>query len=364
MEATSRRVGDRRGLNSASQSFTWTVTGTLPFPVAWIRPGPWWPPRRARRPGSLPARRVNRKYSWNFGDGCGHALVEQRQREPRVLCAGHPYVVTVTARDDLGAGQLPVSCSRCTWRAHGKATASSSIAGRPGPAAERGSGREPGQQLRSRSLTRARRRASPRSRRAPCPGMSRSPPTDGFWITNSRPSTITLVDPTTLAVAGTIGLPRASQPHGIAMSPDGKTAYVALEATGQVMKYDTATLSRGDRGNVGPNPGILPCSGWNRGPGVAIHHAAAARRVHLDGVLPNGQRREDRRRAGHPQCGNARSDEDGRARAQHSARYGALGARRSKLPGARQRCRPMAHRPGCRPSGTTSCVAQRRDGLP
>ena len=62
-----------------------------------------------------------------------------------------------------------------------------------------------------------------------------------------------MIDPATRTVARTLAMPRASMPFGIAMSPTGNRAYVALEAGGEVLEYDTATYAMLRRLAVGQN---------------------------------------------------------------------------------------------------------------
>jgi YVTN family beta-propeller protein len=57
-----------------------------------------------------------------------------------------------------------------------------------------------------------------------------------IWATNKGAATISVIDPGTLTVARTIALPRASQPFGVVFA--GNAAFVALEATGTVLKLD------------------------------------------------------------------------------------------------------------------------------
>ena len=66
--------------------------------------------------------------------------------------------------------------------------------------------------------------------------------------------TISLIDPTSLTVVQTLTLPFASQPFGIAFAPTGGVAFVALEATGRVLKLDAATGAVLGTVDVGPNP--------------------------------------------------------------------------------------------------------------
>lgn len=71
------------------------------------------------------------------------------------------------------------------------------------------------------------------------------------WVVNRDDASITEVGASTLAPVRTIALPRASQPYGLVTGADG-TAYVALEALGQVLKLNAtggvlATLATGER---------------------------------------------------------------------------------------------------------------------
>lgn len=66
-------------------------------------------------------------------------------------------------------------------------------------------------------------------------------PDGRVWVSNKKSATLTIVSPSTLAVAATVTLPRASQPHGLAFAPGGAAAYVVLEATGQLLKLNPST---------------------------------------------------------------------------------------------------------------------------
>jgi YVTN family beta-propeller protein len=65
-----------------------------------------------------------------------------------------------------------------------------------------------------------------------------------LWVTNKRGASISVVDPGTRTVVRTLALPRASQPFGVAMSPTAATAFVALEAGGQVLRFDTTSYAQ------------------------------------------------------------------------------------------------------------------------
>jgi YVTN family beta-propeller protein len=66
-------------------------------------------------------------------------------------------------------------------------------------------------------------------------------PNGNVWVANKGAATISVINPNTLAVAQTIALPFASQPYGVAFSPAGGSAYVALEGSGRLLKLDAAS---------------------------------------------------------------------------------------------------------------------------
>jgi YVTN family beta-propeller protein len=73
-----------------------------------------------------------------------------------------------------------------------------------------------------------------------------------IWVANKQSATISIINPTSLTVVQTLVLPRASQPHGLIFSPNGNSAYVALEATGQIVKFDNQGVQLATL-NVGSN---------------------------------------------------------------------------------------------------------------
>ncbi|MEM7257828.1 MAG: discoidin domain-containing protein, partial [Pseudomonadota bacterium] len=71
------------------------------------------------------------------------------------------------------------------------------------------------------------------------------------WVVNRRSASISVVNAQTLTVEDTLALPPASQPYGIVF--DNTHAYVALEATGELVKLATdGTVTNASA--VGPNP--------------------------------------------------------------------------------------------------------------
>ena len=65
------------------------------------------------------------------------------------------------------------------------------------------------------------------------------------WVANKGAASLSLINTSTLAIAQTIALPPASQPFGVVAAADG-SAFVALEATGRVLKISPAGATQAD----------------------------------------------------------------------------------------------------------------------
>jgi YVTN family beta-propeller protein len=243
------------GVNSATASFTWTITGaptlSVSVPLA---------PAATQAGGTATftaatANGINPRYKWNFGDGSAETAYSTSPTATHTYTAPGLYLVTVTAIDDRGVEQrasvlqpiyLPLTAQ--------KPSASSNIA------FETRSGNNPRVWVVNQdndtvsvfdAVTRGKVAevavgAAPRSVAVASNGM--------LWVANKQSATISVIDPGTLAVGRTIALPRGSQPFGIAMAPAGGAALVALEATGQVLKFDTASYAQTGSAAVGGNP--------------------------------------------------------------------------------------------------------------
>ena len=79
-------------------------------------------------------------------------------------------------------------------------------------------------------------------------------PNGQIWVTNKKSATISRISPNSLSLTSTIPLPRASQPHGIAFSPTGNSAYTTLEATGKLVALNPTTGATTATTDLGPNP--------------------------------------------------------------------------------------------------------------
>jgi YVTN family beta-propeller protein len=86
-------------------------------------------------------------------------------------------------------------------------------------------------------------------------------PNGEIWVTNKQSGTLSVISPSTLVVTRTLNLPFASQPFGIAMAPTGGFAYVALEATGKLLKLDVASYLQVGGVDVGANPRHVSVNG-------------------------------------------------------------------------------------------------------
>ena len=75
---------------------------------------------------------------------------------------------------------------------------------------------------------------------------------DGLvWVTSRDAATLSLIDPTSLAVTGTVRLPAATQPFGIVIAPTDGSAWVTLQATGELVRVDATCKILTDRIAVG-----------------------------------------------------------------------------------------------------------------
>ena len=86
-------------------------------------------------------------------------------------------------------------------------------------------------------------------------------PDGRIWVTNKGAATVSVLSPSTLAVVQTIALPRASQPHGLVFTPGGSSAWVVLEASGQLLKLDATSGAVQGQVAVGANARHVSMSG-------------------------------------------------------------------------------------------------------
>ncbi len=243
------------GYNSASTTFTWTVSassggfllGTPPQPAPTVAGA-------AARFG-VAAIGGSLRYSWNFGDGTAASAWSSTSAASHVYAQPGVYYATVTVQDTAGNEQRATVMHRAYLATTARAPVQSGpllLEPRAGantrlwvanPDADTVSVFD--------SATRAKLAeiavgSSPRTLALAGDGS--------VWVVNKGSGSISVVSAGSLAVMRTIALPRASQPHGIAMAWAHGHALVALEATGQLLKINTSTDATAATLPVGTNP--------------------------------------------------------------------------------------------------------------
>ena len=192
-------------------------------------------------------------YSWNFGDGSAVTAAAATPSVTHVFSAAGVYSVTLTVRWSNGtvssrsflqavAGAIttvkPVASSATALEPRTNTSARLWVAN---PDADTVAVVDTANNMRVAEIAVG---SSPRS-------VAIAP--DGrVWVTNKGASTISIINPGSLSVAATVSLPRASQPHGLVFAPGG-SAFVVLEATGQLLKLDPANGAMQATLGVGAN---------------------------------------------------------------------------------------------------------------
>jgi YVTN family beta-propeller protein len=76
--------------------------------------------------------------------------------------------------------------------------------------------------------------------------------TTRVYVTNSKGDDVTVIDPATMKVVGSIKV--GANPHGIVASPDRRTLYISVEGTDELVAVDAATNQVKARTKVGRAP--------------------------------------------------------------------------------------------------------------
>ncbi len=180
---------------------------------------------------------LNPQYRWNFGDGSPDTAFSSSPTTTHAFPIPGRYAITVTVRDDTGrevtasyhqAVHAPLTAAR--------PTASSSIAYESKGTNSRVWVVNPDNDSVSvfHTLSYA-KLAEVNVGRAPR-SLALAP--DGrVWVANTESATLTILR-TNFTVAQTISLPRGSRPFGVVFDPAGLNAYVALEASGKILKLN------------------------------------------------------------------------------------------------------------------------------
>ena len=241
------------GINSATVNLVWTVNAsgslvltTVPKPSASLAGGSVTFTAGATGTGV--------QYQWRFGDGTADTPWSAAGSVSHTYAQPGTYVVTLLVRDSAGNQQsrsfmqtvylpataaVPTSSSTLLWEQPASGNARLWVVNPDNDSVSVFD-----------AVTRARLAevavgTSPRAIARAANGL--------LWVSNKRSASISVIDPATRTVTRTIALPRASQPHGLAMTPGGALAYVALEASGQLLRLDTASYAQTAALAVGPH---------------------------------------------------------------------------------------------------------------
>lgn len=192
------------------------------------------------------------RYRWNFGDGTSEVNSNSPSVSHRFTAPGR-YTVTLVATDRNGSS----ATRRLTHLVYPVLTNNAARNSQPVITVVNGSSEQiwsvnPDQDtvsvfdLTSRAkLAEVAVGDSPRT-------LSLAP--DGrVWVANKHSATLSIVSPINYSVV-TRNFPRGSQPHGVVHSPDGATAWVALEARGEVAQLNPTTGANLGRYDVGEGP--------------------------------------------------------------------------------------------------------------
>ena len=240
------------GIATAAVSFAWTIRTALTLPALTGTPLPG---------GNAVALTItgtggtNTRYTWSFGDGTPDSAWSTSGSVSHVFPAPGRYLVTVTAQDDTGR-----AVTSSFWQVihapltAGRPAASSALAYVPRTG---GTARvwvvnpdaDTVTVLDAVTGARVSEIAVPAGPR--CVALA---PDGRVWITSSDASSVSIVNATTFAIERTIALPRGAGPFGLAFQPTGGSAWLVLEATGQLLRLDAVTGAIASTLAVGPNP--------------------------------------------------------------------------------------------------------------
>lgn len=97
--------------------------------------------------------------------------------------------------------------------------------------------------------------------------------TTRVYVTNSKGDDVTVIDPATMKVVGSIKV--GDNPHGVVLSPDRRTLYISVEGTDELVAVDTATNRVTARTKVGRAPNEVSITRDGRQVFVPLRNDAA-----------------------------------------------------------------------------------------
>ena len=79
-------------------------------------------------------------------------------------------------------------------------------------------------------------------------------PDGRVWVTNHGSDTLNIINEGSLTVEDIVSLPSGSRPFGLVFDPNGSSGFVALQATGLLVKLNPSNGTQTGSVNVGPHP--------------------------------------------------------------------------------------------------------------
>jgi YVTN family beta-propeller protein len=240
------------GYASASTSFTWTVLGPVPQVVS--LPAPVTTSGSTVTYNPVISNGANAQYSWNFGDGSGDSAYAANAGISHVFAAPGVYAVTLSIRSVDGQ----ISTQRFSQAIYASgptalARASSTVMLEPRSGASTRLWVVNSDNDSVSVFDTANNAKLAEIAVGSAPRTLALAPDGRVWVVNKQGTSISIVSASSLTVAQTLSLPRASQPHGIVFSPAG-SAFVTLEATGQLLKLNGSSGATLGTLAVGTNP--------------------------------------------------------------------------------------------------------------
>jgi YVTN family beta-propeller protein len=245
---------------NAGTSFTWTVESSAPPKVSSL-PAPLATDGKTVHYAPVISG-GSATYRWNFGDGTAETEASSSPDLSHTYSAAGVYTVTLTITASDGTSSTYTFLQAVGSGTSGTpAHASSNIILVPvsGAAAELWVANQDNDSVSVFNTANGAKLAeipvgtSPRSLALAGDGR--------IWVVNKYSASITIISRTSLSVVQSISLPRASQPFGIVFSPIDGSAFVSLEATGQLLKISGTSFIVTDKLAVGANPRQLAMNG-------------------------------------------------------------------------------------------------------
>lgn len=227
------------GAPSSIITFPWTIatefslslTGNLPKPAG-----------SAVALAAASAGGVNPVYSWSFGDGTPDSLFSPLPSVSHTFPGPGRYLVTVTVKDDLGR----VRSKSFRQAIHAPLTSTKPATSAAIAYDTRASGNPRVWVVNPDNdsvtvLDAVTRQKAGEVAVAAGPRTLAIAPDGRVWVTCVQAGRISIINPTSLAVAQTITLHPGARPFGIAFSPNGAAAWVACEGSGQLLRLNPST---------------------------------------------------------------------------------------------------------------------------